>query len=196
MCTSTEFDITGQGVSALTSGVSSYYSARAERSALRAQASLSDIRARLMESNAQDAIRRGNVDEQKIRLDNARLKSEQRVAYAANNIALDSGSVTAMLTDADLSTEIDVNTVQMNALNEAFGYRREALSAATDSRNTNLAARGISPTSAGFTTLLTGAKKVATARADAQTAGLINKGDSFYVPPPSQKPTPRRGRNA
>ena len=189
MCTGAEFAVGGQGVSALAGGVSSYYKTKAERTTVRAQADMADIQARLLESSAQDAIRRGMVDEQASRLQAARIKSDQITGYAAGNIALDSDSVVNKLTETDVLSEIDAATIPWNAMQEAFGYRREGLNQEASARNLRTQASGMSPSRAFTTTLLTGASKVATNRTKYQEAGMINKGDTLYIPAP-------RGRNA
>lgn len=143
------------------STVGSYYSALGQKSALKFQATLSDINARAAESDARNALARGERAEQSVRLDTASLKSSQRVALAGNGVDLGSDSAAAILTSTDVLGEIDANQTKANALREAWGHRTEATSYRSQANIDRATASSISPGTSAFTTLLTSAGQVA-----------------------------------
>ena len=65
------------------STVGAYYGALGQKSALKFQATLAEINAKAAESNARHALFKGERAEQRVRMDTAQLKSQQRVALAA-----------------------------------------------------------------------------------------------------------------
>lgn len=98
----------------------------AQKIANEAQAVVAENNAQLAEWQATDALRRGEVEENRTRLATAQLKSTQRARMAANNIALDSETPLRVLTDTDLLGEIDAMTNRENAEREAWAYRVQA----------------------------------------------------------------------
>ena len=73
---------------------------------------------------------------------------------AANGVALDSGTPNAVLTSTDVMGEIDANTIEQNALAQAWGYRTQA---GMDRARAN----AINPGMSAATTLLGSATQVA-----------------------------------
>jgi hypothetical protein len=73
-----------------------------------------------------EALRRGEIDVQKLKTKTKQIIGAQRVSYAGQNVALDSGTPLDIQEEtAGLSAE-DAVTIRNNAWMEAFGYRMEA----------------------------------------------------------------------
>ena len=53
-------------------------------------------------------------------------KAAMRAGLAANGVVLDEGSTQELMDTADLMRSIDINSLQNNAINEAFGYENRA----------------------------------------------------------------------
>lgn len=137
----------------------------AQKMANEAQAKVADNNAQLALWQAQDALYRGQVTENRSRLNAAALKSTQRARMAANGIALDSDSPVRVLTDTDVLGEIDAQTQRENADREAWALRTQAQdykNRATILRNATVPVPD-STTSAVVGSLLSGAGRVASA---------------------------------
>src|SRR5574337_356861 len=80
------FGTTLSAVGAITSAISSYYSAQAASNALRHQARMAKINAQVSELGAQSALLQGQRQEQASRIRTAQVKSAQRVALTASGI--------------------------------------------------------------------------------------------------------------
>lgn len=96
---------------------------QAQKLANEAQAKVAENNAQLATWQAQDALYRGSVEENRTRLNTAALKSTQRARMAANGIMLDGDSALRVLTDSDVLGEIDAMTNRENAEREAWALR-------------------------------------------------------------------------
>lgn len=103
----------------------------AQKLANEAQAKVAENNAQLAVWQAQDALYRGAVEENRTRLNTAALKGTQRARMAANGIMLDGDSAARTLTDTDVLGEIDAMTNRENAGREAWALRTQA----QDNRN-------------------------------------------------------------
>ena len=139
---------------ALSSAAGAYYDASSQKTAYNPAAATAEINARIAELHAQSQLKSGQREEQKQRLATANLKGQQRAGFAANGVDLGEGSAAQVLAGTDVFGDID-----------ALAIRQDALSAAGDSRmervNYENDARGISPSSAAFTSLLGSATQIA-----------------------------------
>lgn len=144
------------------STVGSIFAASNERSRLRSQARIADINAGIAENNARNTIRVGTIEESRVKLATAQMKSQQRVAITSSGIDV-AGSNTALarLSGTDLIGEVDANTVRANALRAAWGQRFEAGNIRRQATSLRASASSISPALAGFTSLINGAGQVA-----------------------------------
>jgi hypothetical protein len=139
--------------------VGAYYAASGQKNALRLQARLDEINAQISESQARDALFRGERAEQAFRQDVAQLRSKQRVGYAAGGVDLGSETVAATLTSTDVMSELDATQIKANALREAWGMRTEAGNLRSSARMNRATAKTINPLmQAGATLLTEGAK--------------------------------------
>lgn len=100
--------------------------AGAEKQAGEANANIEANNARIARQAANDALRRGAVDEQALKQRIGQIIGSQRAAYAGGGIALDSGTALAMSEDTARTGAIDVATIRLNAANEAWSYRQRA----------------------------------------------------------------------
>lgn len=155
------------------STVGSYYGALGQKSSLKFQATMAELNAQAAESDARNSLLRGERAEQRLRLDNAQLKSSQRVAIAGNGIDLGSDTAAAILTSTDVLGEIDANQTKANALREAWGHRTEAVNYRGEATMARGAASGISPGMSAFTTLLGSAGQVASQYYAAEKSGSL-----------------------
>lgn len=161
---------------ALTSAVGSYYGAstqagnlKAQSSALRSQARIADINARISELGAQSALEQGKHEKARLTLQTGQLKGSQRARLAANGVDLGTGSAAEIQASTDLMKEIDSNTIRYNAVRSAWGYRTQGMNhqlRAADLRGqagvASATASGISPFGSAATSLLGSASSVAT----------------------------------
>jgi hypothetical protein len=150
-----------QAFGLLGSFAGSFYSAKAQKSNLQHQARMAEINARVAETGAKTELARGQAEYARHTLQAGHLKSAQRAALAANGIVMNEGSAAEMLAATDIMKEIDAQTIEENALRNAWGYRIQA----TDYRNQALMGRAqassINPAGAGLQTLLGSAPMVA-----------------------------------
>jgi len=98
----------------------------AERRASDSQAELLDYNAAVADLQAQDAIERGTIDEQRFRQSIRATIGAQRAGFAASNIDVGYGSAVDVQADAAFLGELDALTLRNNAAREAWGYRVEA----------------------------------------------------------------------
>lgn len=166
-----------QSVSAAYGTVGSYFAAQEQKSALNSQAALEDINARLADRNVKQALRSGQLREQQSRLQNAALKSSQKVSLAANGVDLGSDSAVALLTTTDVYGEIDANEIARSALQEAWGYRNQAVNARNTADIARGRARGTNALLTAGTTLLTGATDVASSYYQLDRLGYLDEGE-------------------
>ncbi len=144
-----------------TSTVGSYYAAKGQKTALKLQARIAEVNAKIAEGQSRDALQRGERQEQGTRMGAAQLRSSQRAAMGSSGIDLGSETAAAVLTSTDYLTEVETNTIKANALREAWGFRMDAGQSRSEASMARATARGISPAGEAFSTLMTGAAQVA-----------------------------------
>lgn len=81
----------------------------------------------LAERQAEDATKRGKIEEQRHRMQVGRLKADQRSALAASGIDVASGSALDVLEDTAKLGEWDALQIRANADREAYGYRAQGM---------------------------------------------------------------------
>jgi hypothetical protein len=109
---------------------------------------------------ATDAQQRGKIEEQRQRLQTARLHGAQRAGMAANGVEIDNGSPLDVLMDTAQLGELDALTIRSNAEREAYGFRSQSSNLMAQSGLTRMAGRNAqqaSYISAGSTLLSTAA---------------------------------------
>lgn len=118
-----------------------------------------DQNATLADSQAADAIARGQQASNQRGVQTRQVVGSQRANYAAQGIDVNTGSASDVQGDTKYLGELDRQTIQTNAAREAWGYSVEA---SQDRNNANMARAGGQQTAAGLragatSTLLTGA---------------------------------------
>lgn len=155
-------NIAAMGATAL----SGLFSAFAMRQAAKAQNErlefaqwMNDFNAQRADRASYQAMRAGREQRARSRLQYAQQRSRQRVAMAANGVALDEGSAVEMQATLDFFDNADAQTIELNALQQAWGYRDAALEQRMQSAGYE--AKKVSPTVAQNSTLLTTASQLA-----------------------------------
>lgn len=170
-----------QAAGAVSSTVGSFFSSQGQKSALKSQAAIADINAKLAELTAQSATRSGQLEEQKTRLATANLKGKQRAAMGANGVDLGSDSAVNILTTTDTMGEIDANTVAANAARAAWGHRVQGMNYTNEAIGARATAKSINPMMAAGTTALTSFGNVGMSAYKLGKEGAIPK-DAWYNP--------------
>lgn len=153
---------------AVTGGIGSYFGAATQKANLRGQsavleanARISDANARIAELGAESALQQGQYEVARHTLQVGQLKSRQRVALAANGVDVGSASAAEIQASTEILKDMDVRTIESNAMRSAWGYRTQGLNAQTEAANQRsqaVAARAmgsaISPIGSTTTSLL------------------------------------------
>jgi hypothetical protein len=90
---------------------------------------------------AQDAVDRGKIAEQRQRLQVARLAGTQRATFGSSGVELSSGSPLDVLMDTAQLGELDALTIRSNAEREAYGFRAQQGNLMAQSGLTQMAGR-------------------------------------------------------
>ena len=146
---------------AVTGAVSNYYAAKSQKQQLEYDQFMSMLNSSIQSMAAKQEIIKGQRAEQSLRLNAASFRAKQKVALAANGVALDEGSAKEILQTTDYMTELDATTIQENALRSAWGYETQSLNYATRSQAAKVTGQGISPAKTAGVSLLSDAPKVA-----------------------------------
>ena len=117
--------LVGQAAALTGQFAGSFYSAKSHKSNLRHQARMAQINAQIAELGAKQELARGQAEYGRHTLAAGHLRSAQRVAAAANGLALNEGSAAEMLAATDVMKELDAQTIEENALRNAWGYRSQ-----------------------------------------------------------------------
>ncbi len=96
------------------------------REAAESQAELADYNAKVAELQAQDAVARGAIEENKFRQGVKLMIGSQRAGIAAGNIDVGFGSAVDVQADAAFLGEVDALQIRTNAAREAWGYKVQA----------------------------------------------------------------------
>lgn len=135
----------------LFTGLGAGLTARSQMAEGRYAAQAAGANARMAELQAEDALRRGDIEAMRQRQATRGLIGSQRAALAAQGIDLTSGSAMELQEDAAALGAQDAETIRANAWREAWGFRAEA----TNLRTQGHLERAAAATKAG-STLLTG----------------------------------------
>lgn len=161
MCSPALASMGAQGAGAGMSAVGAFFGAKGEKDNLRSQARIAEINARIMDGNARNTLRVGNIEESRVKLAGAQAKSNVKTSIASSGIDLGSTTALARLTGNDVITEVDAQTVRENALRAAWGQRINAGSLRAQANSARATAKGISPGLAVAGSLLGSAQSVA-----------------------------------
>lgn len=89
----------------------------------------------IAERQAQEALARGAAEEERQRMQAARLIGSQRASLLANNLAIeDDSSASALIGDTALFAELDALTIRSNAAREADALRQQGANFAAEAQ--------------------------------------------------------------
>lgn len=145
MCTSGYSNLGTQVFGSISEATGTYYGARGERRAMKYEADIADINARLSDMSASYELEKGRREEQIARMENRNVRDAQKVGYAANGVALDSETAIRVATSTEVLGEIDANTINTNAARAAWGYRMEGIQHRNDALIGRANASSVSP---------------------------------------------------
>lgn len=112
--------------STLLGAVGQIQQAQAQAAAARHNAKVQEMNAKIARDRARDAIERGAKEEQRKRMEVAKIIGQQKVAYAANNVDLNFGSPLDTVVDTAVLGELDALTIRTNAYREAYDHQVDA----------------------------------------------------------------------
>jgi opacity protein-like surface antigen len=125
---STAFQVYGQ-----------YQQGKAQQAQYDYQAQVDRNNAQIAEWQAQDALRRGEIEEKQHRIKVGQLAGRQRSVLAASGVDVSSGSALDILGDTAELGELDALTIRSNAAREAYNYRVQASNSQASSALSSLA---------------------------------------------------------
>jgi hypothetical protein len=164
MCTGAEIMLASavfSGVGTAVSAVGAMQASAAQKNAYEYQAAVSRNNAKIAEWQAQDALRRGQQQEDDQRRKTAALKGSQRATLAARGLDIGEGSALNILTDTDYLGEQDAMTIRNNANKQAWAARVGASNDMANAELLSMRAGAENPLMSGASTLLSGAGSVA-----------------------------------
>lgn len=110
---------------AATAAYGVYQSSEASKDAAKYQAAVNENNAKVADYQAQDAIRRGDEEANRIARQANLMKGQQRAAQAASGLELTEGTAAELQGQTDFFSLIDQSTAKDNAQREAWGIRRQ-----------------------------------------------------------------------
>lgn len=151
------------GVGTAVSMYGQYQQGKAQAGQYAYQAAVDRNNKIIMDRQAEDAIKRGEAEEDEHRRKVASIKADQRVGFASRGIDLGSDNVLDTLSDTAMLGELDALTIRNNAQREAYGYRVQGMNYEASAGNNMLASKNAKSASrTGMSsTLLSGASTVA-----------------------------------
>jgi hypothetical protein len=127
------FAVAGAGIGAITSLLGTAVSAVGAIAGGQAQAAAADAQAQqdrnnaiIAQRNAQDAIDRGNAEEQSVQLRNRARLGMQKNVLSERNISVAGGSALDILGDTAMFGKLDALTTRNNAKREAIAYEAQS----------------------------------------------------------------------
>lgn len=135
--------------------------ASAQAAAAKYNSQVQQMNATLSERRARDAIERGAQEEQRKRMEVARIGGQQRAAMAANGVDLTFGSPLDTLVDTAVLGELDALTIRTNTYREAYDRRVDAVNQRAGAQLSQMEAKAAKTGGylAAAGTILTGAGK-------------------------------------
>ena len=138
MCAPPVLALAAAGMTMVGQGVSAYSTSQAQGYAAR----VADQNARLSNAQALDAIKRGQIEDQRNQQQTARAMGSQRAAMAANDIDPGYGNAADVVGDTATFGAEDSATIRENAMREAKGYEAHAANFRAQAASARMAATG------------------------------------------------------
>ncbi len=146
---------------AIGSGASAFYAAESKKSELEFQAAMAEINARISENQAQDIMDVANKEAGNVSMRAGKVKSAQKVSQAARGVQIGVGSAAEEIATTDLMTEIDMLTINSNAVNQAAAARMQGVGFSNQALLNRSSASSLSPIGSGLSSFVSGASSVA-----------------------------------
>jgi len=146
----------------------------AQNRALEYNALQQERNSEIAQIEAQDAIRRGEDEENRIRRQVSRTQGQQRAAFAAAGVVVDEGTPLDVLQETAAEGEQDALTVRHNAAMEAWGHDVTAQNYRNDATLTRF--QKTDPEFARETTLIGGRSKLLD-----RAGGLASSTSRFFL---------------
>lgn len=143
-------------VNAVNTGVNAYFSSRMAKIQANLQAQLAEENQRMANLAAEDALYRSAVNIGEISRQAQQVKSSQKVAMAANGIAMTGGTYAEVLTSTDIMKEESINIERLNGYKEAWGYRMQGVNYGAQAGAARVTAGSASPTLSAASGLMSG----------------------------------------
>lgn len=148
-------------IGAIGSGVSSFYSAQMAKENLNFQKDMAAINARMAENTAQSILDQGNKLQSQVSLRAGKAVGAQKASQGARGVAIGEGSAAEEVATTNLMKEMDMMTINANAVRQAWAARTQATNYGNAALMAGTSANSISPMSAAGTSLMNGATSVA-----------------------------------
>lgn len=130
-----------EGIAGLSSAAKGYSNYMAYTGQGAYQKGIADVNASLMQMQAADAIRRGNLAGDQQLEAGKRVVGQQRALIGAGGTDVNSGSAAMAQEGARAMSAVDALTIENNAHLEALGYRMDAISTSAQGRLAQIAGR-------------------------------------------------------
>lgn len=148
-----------------------------QQNALRFQADMSDINARMAEQSAQSALLAGQRQEQRVRMQAARVKGSQKASLAANGIDVAGSDLTQrLLASTEFMAQSDALVINSNATQQAEAIRMQKVNYMNDANLKRATANGIDPDSAFTTSMIGSASQVSSNWYMMSKSGALDQG--------------------
>jgi len=155
------YPLVGLAAGGLLKTDASYLGAKSRASSLQYNADMADINAKIGEMGAQEALLQGQQQAATEGLRMGQLEGQQRADLGANGVDLGVGSAGEIQAGTQVMKNVDLATIHANAVQDAWGYRINALNQSSTAMMDRATAASINPDLAGGTTLLTSGVQVA-----------------------------------
>lgn len=144
------------------SAFGSFFQAKSDQAALRSEARIMDINARIAEDTARRTVAAGVVEESRVKLKGAQVEGAQIASFAGRGIDIaGSASAQSVLAGTKLITQEDAATLRANAMRAALGQRITADNYRSSADAARASADSISPGLALGASLIQSAGQVA-----------------------------------
>lgn len=153
--------LVGAVFGAIQSGYGAFASMRSQQSALRFQADMAEINARLANKTADSIQYAADQQAAQIGMRAGKVAGAQRASFGARGIVGGEGSAAEEIATTNLMKEIDMLTIDANALRQAWAVKWQRINSQNQATMANMQAGAMSPTGAGLTSLLESGSQVA-----------------------------------
>lgn len=93
------------------------------------QAEIAENNRQMAQMSAESAYRQGESQMAQLTYRAGQVKAQQRTAMGANGVRIGQGSSAEVLASTDVMKKLDMNTVKLNAISSAWGYKAQGIQA-------------------------------------------------------------------